>query len=129
MAKPMSEKQRKAIQGCEIILGVKYTGEDTAQGAFLFLREHYDEAKTIYTKFLEAYAKAKGRITVQNVNDPIKSWVVKEMVKHRYTGADYDDPYFDYDDDDERPMPYPNEVPDLDQLKNDVRVLSVLLGL
>lgn len=127
MAKPMSDKQRRAIKGCEIILGVKYTGSDTAQGAFLFLREHYDEAKTIYTKFLEAYAK--GRITVQNVNDPVKDWVVKEMVKHRYTGADYDDPSLDYDDDDERPMPYPNEVPDLDQLKNDVRILSVLLGL
>lgn len=52
--KPMSEKQANAIKAIHAVLGIEYKGPQTAQGAFLFLREHIENARTEVKKRIRA---------------------------------------------------------------------------
>ncbi|MFE4571385.1 hypothetical protein [Paenibacillus chitinolyticus] len=51
--KPMTEKQRKAIWGIENILDISYKGNDTAQEAFFFLREHLPTAQEQVNRMIQ----------------------------------------------------------------------------
>jgi hypothetical protein len=45
VSKPISDKQLQLIKEVEKSLGIKFKGESTAQGAFLFLQEHMPKMK------------------------------------------------------------------------------------
>jgi hypothetical protein len=82
--KPMSPKQRGAIQACEYLLGVKYEGADTAQGAFLFLREYINKAR-------EELSRRIAEEQVFNRSLPVsESDAVKQMAFYRYDNAEHD---------------------------------------
>lgn len=52
--KPMTDKQANAIKAVHAVLGIEYKGPETAQGAFLFLREHIDNARKVVARQIKA---------------------------------------------------------------------------
>jgi hypothetical protein len=53
--KPMSDKQRHAIRVVEDVLKLKYDGSETAQGAFLWLRDNVPKAEEVYVPKVRYY--------------------------------------------------------------------------
>ncbi|WP_431785880.1 hypothetical protein [Paenibacillus lactis] len=89
MKKPMSEKQRKAIEGVEKALGIKYSGEPTAQGAFLFLRDHIEDAQKEVNRRINEERRHMNLLLSSNPPVFTDNQILDQMAFYRYDDAEY----------------------------------------
>ncbi|WP_237391843.1 hypothetical protein [Paenibacillus dendrobii] len=85
----MSEKQRKAIEGVEVALGIKYSGEPTAQGAFLFLRDHIEDAQKEVNRIINE--ERSDYDLCRNASSPIllSNSTLDQMEFYRFDNAEH----------------------------------------
>jgi len=88
--KPMSEKQKKAIEGCEYLLGIKYEGADTAQGAFFYLRDHIENARTELNRRIEAETEYEACNSPSRLSFYDQNSIMNQMEKYRYDDAEHE---------------------------------------
>lgn len=108
--KPMSEKQRKAIEACEQLLGIKYEGTDSAQGAFFYLRDHIENARKEANRLLNVELELST--ATHHVDSSKQDDVMNQMEFYRY-----DDVQHDVGDEDETYA----ETPTRESLGKDIR--------